>query len=333
VTDLVTDRPAAVVLVDPTDGPPPSIAAAGDIAELTFVHDDAALGDVLDRVEVVFAWEPRRAWLEQLATDASRLRWIQAASDGVDHVLVAPLVARADVAVTNARGVFEAPIAEWIVGAMLAMSTGLHRSIVDQGARRWGTGRYTERLAGRHLVVVGPGPIGREVATRASALGMTVEAVGRSERDDPIFGRVRGPEGFHDALGRADVVLDALPMTPATSEIFDAAAFAAMRPGTRFINVGRGGTVDEPGLVEALERGHLGGAALDVFATEPLPLEHPFWSLPDVIVSPHACGDVDGWEEAVVAIFVDNLGRFARREPLRNLVDVQAGFGIGDAPA
>jgi phosphoglycerate dehydrogenase-like enzyme len=329
----VTERPAVVVLVDPSEDPPPAIDAAREVADITFVHDDAELDGVLDRAEVVFAWEARRAWLERLATDATRLRWIQAASDGVDHVLVAPLVARGDVAVTNARGVFEAPIAEWIVGAMLAMSTGLHRSIVDQGARRWGTGRHTERLAGRHLVVVGPGPIGREAASRASALGMTVEAVGRSERDDPILGRVSGPDRFHDALARADVVVDALPMTPETRDMFDGPAFAAMRPGTRFINVGRGGTVDEPALVDTLERGHLGGAALDVFATEPLPAEHPFWSLPNVIVSPHACGDVDGWEDAVVAVFVDNLERFARREPLRNLVDVHAGFGIGDAPA
>ena len=242
-------------------------------------------------------------------------------------------MARGDVAVTNARGVFEAPIAEWIVGAMLAMTTGLHRSIVDHGARRWGTGRSTERLAGRHLVLVGPGPIARETATRALALGMTVEAVGREERDDATFGRVHGPDRFHETLGRADVVLDALPLTSATREMFDAAAFAAMRPGTRFINVGRGGTVDEPALVDALDRGHLGGAALDVFAIEPLPPDHPLWAMPNVIVSPHACGDVDGWEAAVVGIFLDNLGRFVRGEPLRNLVDVQAGFGIGDAPA
>jgi phosphoglycerate dehydrogenase-like enzyme len=329
----VSPRPTVVVLVDPADGPPPLVERARDLADLTIVPEDATLASVLDEVEAVFAWDPRPSWLERLATEASGLRWIQAASDGVDHVLVPALVARGDVAVTNARGVFEAPIAEWIVGAMLAMTTGLHRSIVDQSARRWGTGRTTERLAGRHLVVVGPGPIARETATRATALGMTVEAVGRSERDDVTLGRVVGPERFHEALARADVVLDAVPLTSATRGMFDAAAFAAMRPGARFINVGRGATVDEPALVDALERGHLGGAALDVFAIEPLPSDHPLWAMPNVIVSPHACGDVEGWEAAVVGIFIDNLGRFVRGEPLRNLVDVQAGFGIGDVPA
>jgi len=319
-----------LVLLEATGEPPPGIDAVPRSAELVTVRDDATFADAVDAADVVFAWDARRRWLERLG-DAPRLRWLQAASDGVDHMLVPSLVARTDVVVTNARGIFEAPIAEWVLGAILAMVTGLHRSIADQAARRWTVGRRTQRLDGTHLLVVGPGPIGRETAARARALGMTVGAVGRTARLDPVLGDVVGREGVRDALARADVVLDALPLTPETRGMFDADAFGAMRLGARFLNVGRGETVVEAALVDALRSGHLGGAALDVFETEPLPTGSPLWSLPNVIVSPHISGDVEGYEEQTVALFLDNLDRFIRGEPLRNLVDVRAGFGIGDA--
>jgi phosphoglycerate dehydrogenase-like enzyme len=158
---------------------------------------------------------------------------------------------------------------------------------------------------------------------------MTVEAVGRAERTDEVIGRVHGPEALHEALGRADHVLDALPYARGTHALFDAGAFAAMKPSARFYNVGRGGTVDEPALVEALRTGTIAGAALDVFAEEPLPPDSPLWSMRNVIVSPHISGDIPDWEELVVQVFVDNARRFARGEPLRNLVDTHAGFGVG----
>jgi phosphoglycerate dehydrogenase-like enzyme len=178
-------------------------------------------------------------------------------------------------------------------------------------------------------VVVGPGPIGRAAAVRALALGMTVEAAGRAARTDEVFGSVAGPEGFHEVLGRADHVLDALPLTAATTALFDAKAFAAMRPTAFFVNVGRGRTVDEEALIDAVRDGTIAGAALDVFVQEPLPDDSPLWSMPEVVVSPHVSGDLQGWEEAVVAVFVDNLRRFVAGDPLRNRVDAEAGFGVG----
>ena len=120
-----------------------------------------------------------------------------------------------------------------------------------------------------------------------------------------------------------------LPLTDATRHLFDGEAFAAMRPSARFYNVGRGGTVDEPALIEALRAGTIAGAALDVYEEEPLPASSPLWAMPNVIVSPHICGDFAGWEEAVVAVFVDNLARFVAGELLRNPVDTGAGFGVG----
>jgi phosphoglycerate dehydrogenase-like enzyme len=158
---------------------------------------------------------------------------------------------------------------------------------------------------------------------------MTVEGIGRTPRADDALGAVHGPEGLADALGRADHVLDALPLAPGTRHLFGEAAFAAMRPSARFYNVGRGGTVDEAALIDALRDNRIAGAALDVYEEEPLPADSPLWMMSNVIVSPHICGDVEGWEAEVVAVFVDNLRRFVAGEPLRNLVDTDAGFGVG----
>jgi phosphoglycerate dehydrogenase-like enzyme len=227
---------------------------------------------------------------------------------------------------TNSRGVFDDAIAEWVMGAILAFTTRILVQRDAQQRREWIHGS-SERLGGARLVVVGPGPIGRASAVRAKALGMHVAAVGRSARGDPILGPVT--TDLHTALADADFVLDALPLTADTRHLFDADAFAAMPRTARFINVGRGSTVDEAALIRALREGEIAGAALDVFETEPLPAESPLWSMPQVLVSPHMCGDFEGWEEAVVDVFVDNCARFARGEPLRNQVDKAAGFGVG----
>jgi phosphoglycerate dehydrogenase-like enzyme len=177
--------------------------------------------------------------------------------------------------------------------------------------------------------VVGPGPIGRAVAGKARALGVEVRAVGRTPRRDDDLGEVVGVADLHEALAAADHVLNALPLAPGTRRLFDAKAFAAMRSSAVFVNVGRGATVDEAALIVALQDGEIAGAALDVFEVEPLPPSSPLWSMPNVVVSPHMCGDVTGWEEDVVRLFVDNAGRWVRGEPLRNLVDTRLGFGAG----
>jgi len=320
------DRPVALVLGASVETPPPGIEAADDVLDLRYAPDAESMRAAMPNAEVLFFWHAEREELETAWPAAADLRWIQTASAGVDGLLFPGLV-DSDVVVTNARGVFDEPIAEWVIGAMLAFATGLHRSIVDQQAGVWGHDRSTERLEGKHLTFVGPGPIGRAAASRALALGMTVTLVGRSARHDEEFGSVIGPEGFAEALAVADYVLDALPFTPDNAELFDAGAFAAMRPSARFINVGRGTTVDEPAMIEALRSGTIAGAALDVFVEEPLPADSPLWAMPQVIVSPHVSGDVEGWERAVVQVFTDNAARWVRGEPLVNLIDKRAGHG------
>jgi phosphoglycerate dehydrogenase-like enzyme len=326
----VSDRPLVVVLGTGPDDPPLGIEAAAAHVELRYAPDSDALPDALGDADGLFFWRAEGAWLRDAWQYAARLRWVQSASDGVDALMFPELVA-SDVEVTNARGVFEDAIAEWVIGAMLAFAA----RILDQRDRQtrgvWDS-TTRERLAGSRLLVVGPGPIGRATAVRARALGMEVEAAGRASRRDDLFGAVVATddaEAFRAALGRADHVLDALPLTPATRGLFDAGAFAAMRTTARFYNVGRGATVDEPALVDALERAVIAGAGLDVFVEEPLPEDSPLWAMPQVLLSPHMCGDVEGWEAEVVGIFVDNAARFARGEPLRNRVDTSAGFGVG----
>ncbi len=307
---------------------PPGIAAAEELAEVAFAPDADSLSEKIGEAEVLFFYRADRASLEGAFGGAGNLKWIQSASAGVDGLLF-PALVDSDVIVTNARGVFEDSIAEWTIGAMLAFATGIVTSSADQRRSYWNDDRHTERLAGSRLLVVGPGPIGRAIARRARDLGVDVEAVGTHEREDPDFGHVQGPEGFHEALDRADHVVNTLPSTSSTRRLFDAAAFSAMKPTARFYNVGRGVTVDEAALVEALSNGRIGGAALDVFEVEPLPESSALWQMENVIVSPHICGDFEGWEEADVAVFARNLRRFVSGEPLVNIVDKSKGHGAG----
>ena len=190
---MTGDRPVALVLGASADAPPPGIEAADDVLELRYAPDAGPLDAALPGAQALFFWHGEREELEMRVAgraaicDGSR-RPRLGSTDSCSRRLV-----DSDVAVTNARGVFDEPIAEWVIGAMLAFATGLHRSIVDQQAGVWGHDRSTERLEGRHLTVVGPGPIGRATASRALALGMTVTLVGRSARDDEVFGTVIGP--------------------------------------------------------------------------------------------------------------------------------------------
>jgi phosphoglycerate dehydrogenase-like enzyme len=177
---------------------------------------------------------------------------------------------------------------------------------------------------------VGAGSIGPETGGLLAAAGLHVRAIARTPRPAAApFESIAGPSDLLAELGAADHVVDVLPITPATRGLFDAEAFAAMKTTGLFVNIGRGSTVDERALIEALEGGVIAGAALDVFETEPLPADSPLWQMPNVLVSPHRAGDHEGWERDVVTLFLDNLGRFVAGEELRNVVDVELGYAPG----
>ena len=261
----------------------------------------------------------------RLANTPTDLRWVHIASAGVDRLLF-PELAASDVVVTNSRRIFDEPIAEYVLGLVLCFAKDLHTTLRLQGRRRW-QHRETERITGAHALVVGTGPIGRAIGRRLRAAGLTVRGLGRTGRSaDPDLGDVRPFADLHEALGEADYVVLAAPLTDLTRGMIDAAALARMRPATRLINVGRGQLVIEDALVGALREGRIAGAALDVFATEPLAESSPLWDLPNVIISPHMSGDARGWHDRLVELFTDNLARYRDGRELRNVVDKRRGY-------
>jgi phosphoglycerate dehydrogenase-like enzyme len=320
-------RPTVVVLGSAED-PPPQLDVAERLATVRFASTEEGLREVLAQslATVVFAWDYEPSLLPSVWDSAGELRWIQTASAGVDRLLFPELI-ESDVVVTNARGVFEEPMAEYVLGLIIAFTKDFPTTVRETQAKRWNH-RDTERVAGKRLMVVGPGPIGRAAGGAAKALGMEVEAVGRTSRpaEEP-FSRIYGRTELLEALPGADYVLDAAPLTEETRHMFDERAFRAMKPSARFLNVGRGATVDTDAVVAALYEGGIAGAALDVFEEEPLPGDHPLWDAPNVIVSPHMSGDIAGWEIAVADVFLDNLQRFVEGRPLRNIVDKERGHG------
>jgi len=308
-----------------SEAPPPGIEVVAEVVELVYANTVPDLGAALPGTDVVLAWRARSGLLEPVWEHAGDVKWIQSGSAGVEDLLF-PALVESYVVLTNARGVFDDAMAEYVVGLLLAFAKGLPATLERQRRREW-QGRDTERLGGNRVLVVGVGSIGRAIGRLCRALGMVVRGVGSAARPrDDVFGPIFGPDELADACSWADVVVNALPSTPATQQLFDEGVFAAMSPTARFVNVGRGGTVDQGALVEALEQGRLAGAALDVFEAEPLPPESPLWAMPNVIVSPHMAANFAGWREAVVELFVENLDRYLTGRPLRNVVDKERGY-------
>jgi phosphoglycerate dehydrogenase-like enzyme len=324
----VSDGLSVLVVGASENDRPPGIDAVAEVAALYFADSPDGVADVIAEADVAFAWRAHRDLLEPAWPLASRLRWIQAASAGVDALLFPSLV-NGEVIVTNARGIFDDAIAEWVTGMFVIFAKDVLGVLERQRRHEW-LHELTEPLRNKQVLVVGVGGIGRAIGRSAAALGMHIRGVGRATRPrDEVFGVVLGIDELHEALGWADYVVDVLPGTPATRHTFDATAFAAMKPGARFVNVGRGSTVDESALIDALRAGRLSGAALDVFEREPLPPESPLWDLPRVVVFPHMSGDFAGWRESVVELFLENLLRFMKGEPLRNIVEKRLGYAAG----
>ena len=321
----MTVRARVAVMGATAEDPPPGIGAIADTVDLAFADDVPSLVGALEGAGVLFAWRPRSAVLSEAWGSAGDLRWIQSASAGVDNILF-PELASSHVVLTNARGVYEDAIAEYVLGLMLVFAKGLTGVLEGQRGREWQY-RETERLERKRLLVVGVGPIGRAIARMCSALRMSVRGVGRTARPaTETMIEIFSIEQLTDAVSSADYVVNALPSTDETHHVFDHTVFEAMNPWTRFVNVGRGSTVDERALIRALESGTIAGAALDVFEEEPLPRDSPLWTMPNVIVSPHMAGDAAGWREGVVELFVRNLERYLTGRPLLNVVDKARGY-------
>jgi len=258
---------------------------------------------------------------------APGVRWIHARSAGLDRVLVPEVVAH-PAALTNGRGAFSAALAEFVLAALLFFAKDLRRLVAQQAAGEWEPFDM-ERLEGRTVGIVGYGDIGRAVAARLRPLGVQVLALRRRPElslGDELASETVPPERLLDLMARSDDVVVAAPLTPRTLGLVGREAIAAMKRTAVLVNVGRGPVVDEAALVEALEQGLIRGAALDVFETEPLPPGHALWRLPNVLLSPHCADNVPGWVDEAMRVFLRQLERFRRGEPLRDVVDKAAGY-------
>lgn len=267
----------------------------------------------------------------ELLEAAPDLEWIQIASSGAERCLSAPGVRERGLLVTNMQRVRGPAIAEHVMALVLAHARGLDRFLAQQRDGAWDDGWLDERpmiqLQGKTLLVVGLGGIGTEVARRGHAFGMRVLATRASSREGPDFvERVGLPGELPRLLPEADVVVNATPLTAATEGMFDREAFAAMKPGAFFVNVGRGRTVVTADLVAALESGRLAGAGLDVTDPEPLPAGHPLWRTPGVIVTPHVASESQLEPERFWGVIRENLRRYVAGEPMLSVVDLARGY-------
>ncbi len=324
----MTEQTRVVVMGTTATDPPPGIHVIEGVVDLAFAATVEDLARELAGAEVVLAWHANRRLLPSAWAHAMSLRWIQSASAGVEGLLFPELV-ESDVVVTNARGVFDQAMAEYVIGLLLLFAKDLI-GVLDRQRRKEWHARDNEALAGKRLLVVGAGPIGRAIGRRAQAFGIRVRGVGRTTRPgDDVFDVVLGVDELIGALPWADYVVDILPATEATRRLFGEPEFSAMNAWARFVNVGRGSTVDQDALVRALRDGVIAGAALDVFEEEPLPTDSPLWELSGAVVSPHMSADFGGWREALVELFVENLERFLTGRPLENVVDKRLGFPVG----
>jgi len=317
-------RPAIAVLCAGADDRPPHLDAVEARADVTYT-DARGLAEAVDGADALLLWDFFSSAVQDVWARTDRLRWIHVAAAGVDKLLFDDL-AESDVVVTNARGVFDRPIAEFVLATILARAKDLSTSQDLQREGSW-QHRETERVAGKNVLIVGTGAIGRETARLLCALGMTVRGAGRTARaDDPDFSTVVASSDLADHVGWADHVVVAAPLTDQTRGLIGTAVLAAMKASAHLVNVGRGAIVDEAALIAALDAGQLAAASLDVFVTEPLPAESPLWSMPNVAVTPHMSGDERGWRDTLAEQFVANALRWLDGEALLNVVDKRLGF-------
>ncbi|HLA16539.1 MAG TPA: D-2-hydroxyacid dehydrogenase [Candidatus Limnocylindrales bacterium] len=313
-----------LVLGATPDDPPQGLPETDTGATYAFADEAETLAVALPTADAILHWSNRTSLLRAAWPAAARLRWIHATGIGIEWSLFPELV-ESDVILTNCRGVFDETLPEYVLALLLALAKDLHAMVRDQDARRW-RHRPLRALVGQRATVVGAGSLGRATARLLRSIGMGVILVGRRGRDDPDDGPIRAAEDLPTILPQTDALVLITPLTAQTRGLIDADALGALPDGALIVNMGRGPVLDEAALVEELRSGRLGGAALDVFEVEPLPLASPLWGLPNVIVSPHIGGDVPGWEGWFSRSFLEELLRFVAGEPLRNVVDKRLGY-------
>lgn len=255
-----------------------------------------------------------------------KLRWVQALTAGVDGFIALDAFRKSDILLTNVRGIHGIPIAEHVLGMILCRTRGLLAAHDHQKAKQWKGLRGLDELYGKTAAIIGLGSVGSVIANRLKAMGMTIYGVKQSMNAKSDVDRLFPPDALYELLPSADFVIVTLPLTPETKNLFSKKAFEAMKPSAFFINVSRGPVVNEADLVEALHSGAIGGAALDVFCEEPLPVDSPLWDAPNLLITPHHAATSLLYMERAIDVFIDNLKAFPDTAKMKNIIDKERGY-------
>jgi phosphoglycerate dehydrogenase-like enzyme len=278
--------------------------------------------------EIILNWTGPLALLRQVFPLSRRVRWIHSRSAGLEETLFPELIA-SNVIVTNSKGIFSPSLGEFALGAILYFAKDFRRMIRNQMAGVWAPFDITA-VSGQTLGIVGYGSIGRAVAARGRALEMKVLGLrmraSQPPENDSLIDQLYGSEQRLDMLSRCDYVVVTLPLTEQTRGFIRDAEFAALKKTAVVINVGRGPTIDERVMIKMLSENRIRGAALDVFDQEPLPQGHPFYSLENVLLSPHCADHTPDWQDNAMRFFLAQLERFRRGETLFNVVNKTLGY-------
>lgn len=296
----------------------PGLDALPDEVTVDYARDEATLKQLLASHDVLVVTDFRDGLLARCWPDKTTIRWVHATSAGVD-ALMFPALVNSDIPITNARGIFDRGIAEYVLGAILAFAKDTFGNIRNQQQQHW-QHRETQLIDKQQVLIIGAGSIGGCVGRLLSAAGLKVSGIARSHKTLAGFDGVYPQTELLEHLPNADYVVITAPLTRDTEGLFDEKTFAAMKSSAVLINVGRGPVVNTQALLRALNKQQIAGAALDVFEQEPLPEGHPLWAMHNVMISAHMAGDFIGWRKALGEQFTENFLRWQAGETLFNQV-------------
>ena len=300
------------------------IEALSPRLEIVTEADLEARPELVSELEIVYGGLPR-----ELLPQAKKLRWLQNMGAGVNHLLPLLREAPADLVVTNVSGIHAEPITEHMFGMLLQVTRALSQACEQQKTRQWrgfDFGPHLDMISGKTLGLLGVGAIGTHAARVGRAFGMKTIGLRRNLEPHPDIETLFSPDNRLDFFAHCDVVMNTLPLTEKTRNFMAKDEFDALPDGAIVINTGRGATIDTEAMVQALRSNKLKAALLDVTEPEPLPPDHPLWTLPNVWITPHYSGNHPQYDERADAIFLDNLKLFLQGEPLHHVVDKAEGY-------
>lgn len=317
-----------LVLTAPGDRNIPFLTALRKSANIVLGDSSQDFAGKCSDAEIILNWSGSLALLRDVFLMCRALRWIHSRSAGLEQTLF-PELMESGVILTNGSGVFSPSLGEFVLAAILYFAKDLRRMIRNQAAGMWEQFDVT-MVSGQTLGIVGYGSIGRAIAIRTRALGMKVlglrRQISQHLQEDPLIDQVYGVGGLLEMLSRCDYVVVTVPLTDKTRGLIGQREFAVMKKNVVVINVGRGPTIDERSMIKALAENRIRGAALDVFDQEPLPQGHPFYSMDNVLLSPHCADHTPDWLDNAMQFFLVQLERFKTRQGLANIVDKTMGY-------